>query len=62
MRKILISKFYAVNPFTKTIKKKPFDRAKQIDWKYKNTNIKKVHVGRKGKEIPSLIKLGFKFK
>ena len=59
MAKIFKTKFYAVNPYTKTIKKKPFKRAKEIDWKYRNENITKCYVGRTGKEIPILLKKGF---
>ena len=58
---IFKSKFYAVNPYTKKIKRKAFDRAKDIDWKYRGENIKKVHVGRKGDVIKRLLKKGFKF-
>ena len=59
--KLLKSKFYAVNPWNKTISKKPYDRAKEISWKYRNEDITKVRVGRKPKDLKVLLKKGFKF-
>ena len=58
--KLLKTKFYAVNPYKRTIKKKPYKRAKDIDWKYRSDTLTKVYIGKKGEDIKKLIKKGFK--
>jgi len=61
-KKILKSKFYPVNPYTKVIKCEPHNRARDVDWKYKNKVLERVYVGRKGETIQRLLKKGFKLK
>ena len=55
------SKFYAINPFKKTIKKKEFNRAMDASWEGKSNKLENTYVGVKGDRAKSLMKK-FKFK